>query len=776
MPSSAPLPLAHAAIRNRTEEAHTRQIPIPTDLRSQPVENVMTAVAGLLYVYTAMHAIKFRVVGPESTYDSMIFLNDHDSLEHLRRHVDEPPTTADLESPVHVQIGHSGYSQTQIAPLMLDVHQEEATLHMNAAEFDDDAVDQYSKHLTGLLNMLVRSPKKLLEDIQVLSPEERRRMTHTWNRTETDVPRDFFHERMAQVANDYPNKVALTSGSKEITFAQLNDESNQLAAYLQSLGIRHGDRVGICFLRCIESIIAQLACFRVGASALLLDPDFPDSRLRFMTADAEAKVVLTVSTHAHKVVDSPSVVCLDDDDWRSSDTSLRPAAVGGSDFIHICYTSGSTGQPKAVKIRHSAARNLIYSMREVRKVDDNSRGAWLAAPGYGMIEVEVFPVLAAGSTVHIPPESIAASPERLHEWMLNLGITHALLMRTMAERMWSLRWPQDAALRNVCVCGERILSWPHKNLPFRLINLYGSAEASVVASCDLTELAEHLGEDGRSRCLPPIGRPIANVKTFVLDEHLRPVAPGVVGELCVTGDSLSAGYLNLPEATAEKWVDNPFDPERHPILYRTGDLARYWSNGNIEIVGRTDSQVKVRGNRVHLGEIEAVLAAQPGVRQAAVLANTDTNGDVWLAAYIDPAPPTATTPGILRRALAARLPSFMVPSVYVIENLPTSANGKVDRAALPHATRSRANLDADFVPPRNELEARMVALWENLLEVSTVGIDDDFFELGGDSLHAARLAELLSAKEGTMIELDDLFAGEATIRGMATSLRKSIAI
>ena len=232
----------------------------------------------------------------------------------------------------------------------------------------------------------------------------------------------------------------------------------------------------------------------------------------------------------------------------------------------------------------------------------------------------------------------------------------------------------------------------------------------------------------------------------------------------------------MPEATAEKWVDNPFDPERHPILYRTGDLARYWSNGNIEIVGRTDSQVKVRGNRVHLGEIEAVLAAQPGVRQAAVLANTDTNGDVWLAAYIDPAPPTATTPGILRRALAARLPSFMVPSVYVIENLPTSANGKVDRAALPHATRSRANLDADFVPPRNELEARMVALWENLLEVSTVGIDDDFFELGGDSLHAARLAELLSAKEGTMIELDDLFAGEATIRGMATSLRKSIAI
>lgn len=769
-----PLPLARAAITDRSGVALNRSVDIPRPLRVNPVENVVGAVAGLLYIYTAEHSIRVRLAQPGLTRDRLVLVTGQAPVNRLHEHVDLT-TAVGEDQPTHAQVGWSGASQTQTAPVMIDVQEDSATLRLCADEFDANAADQYAEHLAEMLRILAESPDSILDDVQLLSPDERYRAIHGWNQTETSIPTAYFHDRIADIAQRFPDKIALTCATASITYGQLDLDSDQLAHHLRTLGVARGDRVGVCFLRSIESVIAQIACFRVGAAAILLDPDFPVDRIRFMTVHAEAKIALTVTEYVDKVGAAPAVVCLDGDQWRGEPSPTETVAVDSADLIHICYTSGSTGLPKAVKVRHGAARNLIWSMQQVCGVEHESHGAWLAAPGYGMIEVEVFPLLAAGATVHIPPTSIVASPERLQEWMLREHISHALLMRSMAERLWSLDWPTDAPLRNVRVCGERILAWPRKSLPFHLVNLYGSAEATVVASCDLTILGEQLGDDGRPRRLPPIGRPTANVKTYVLDQHLRPVAPGVVGELCIAGDSLSAGYLNQPEATAAKWVDNPLDPERHPVLYRTGDLGRYWSDGNIEIVGRTDSQVKVRGNRVHLGEIEVVLAAQPGVQQAAVVAKTDSDGDVWLAAYIEPDPEVATSSTILRRELLKRLPSFMVPSAYAIERLPMSTNGKIDRPALPDIARSRADLDTDFTPPADDLEQTLATLWEQLLEIPSIGVEDNFFELGGDSMRAARLAELLQASLGIQIELDDLFTGEATIRGMASALRQPAA-
>ena len=348
-------------------------------------------------------------------------------------------------------------------------------------------------------------------------------------------------------------------------------------------------------------------------------------------------------------------------------------------------------------------------------------------------------------------------------------------MKPMAEKLWALDWPADTPLRDIRVCGERIQAWPPADLPFRLINLYGSSEATTVASCDITALGDALGAAGRARRLPPIGRPIGNVRVFVLDEHLRPVAAGVVGELCVAGLGLSSGYLNRPEMTARKWVPNPIDPDRFPVLYRSGDMARYDVSGSVEIVGRRDHQIKVRGNTVNLAEIEIELAAQPGVGQAVVAAHTDSSGDVQLTAYLEPSGADAPAVPEVRAGLRNRLPSFMIPSAYLVLTLPTNRHGKLDRTALPEPPRGRPEVATAFEAPRSDTESTLLDLWAGALEVDGIGVLDNFFDLGGDSLRAARVTAQVGDLAGREIEVGDLF-DEPTIEAMATFLVETLGI
>ncbi|WP_051760924.1 non-ribosomal peptide synthetase [Herbidospora cretacea] len=635
-----------------------------------------------------------------------------------------------------------------IGPLSFDG----VTLRMRGTDFDADAADQYAAHLGRFLD-----PAAKVRDVEVLTPEETERMLVAWNQTDEPVPAPYFHERVAEIAQATPHAPAVVWPGGTMTFRQLDDDANRLAHRLTTLGVRPGDRVGTCFPRGPESLIAQLACFKAGAAAILLDPDFPADRVQFMIVDGAAKLTLTMD--AHRDVVTGHVVTLDGDDWRRESPAPINSAVAPDDLIHVCYTSGSTGKPKAVMVRHGAARNLIYSMRTICGVTPSSRGTWLAAPGYGMVEVECFSVLAAGAPVHIPEPSVVTSPEWLRDWLVRSRITHTLLMKAMCERLWDLEWPAGTALRNIRICGERVQSWP-LDLPFHVFNLYGSAEATVVATCDITELGRELGERERARRLPPIGRPTPNVRTYVLDERLRPVPPGVVGELCVAGESLSSGYLNRPEATAEKWVSHELG-----TLYRTGDLARFWTDGSIEIVGRTDNQVKVRGNRVHLGEIEVVIAAQPGVRQAAVLARQDTSGDTRLVAYVEGDPSIRD----LRRALSKLLPSFMVPSAYVVGRFPLTVNGKIDRNALPEPPKERPDVDSPYEEPRTDVEHTLRDLWATTLDLDGIGVKDNFFDLGGDSMRAAALTDRIRARFETDADIDDLF-DDPTIERMAVAI------
>nr|WAP33724.1 Orf6 [Micromonospora sp. SCSIO 07395] len=652
------------------------------------------------------------------------------------------------------------------APLTLELTGQGATLLLPGDRFDAAAAAQYARHLDRIL---AAGPQTTVADVELLDPQERDETLTRWNRTEAEIPAPYIHEQVAGYARSTPEAVAVALPDRRVTYRELNDQANQLAHRLRATGIGRGDHVGVCFPRGAEALIAQLACFKVAAAAILLDPDFPAERTQFMIEDGGAAGLLTLSAHLPALTVSCPVIALDTADWRTEPTTEVHEPIEVDDLIHIGYTSGSTGAPKAVRARFGAARNHIHAMKELCGMTPASQGTWLAAPGYGMIQVECFPVLAAGATVHIPEAGVVASPERLHRWYLTNRITTTLLMKPMAERLWSLEWPADTALRDIRVCGERIQSWPPQGLPFRLINLYGSSEATTVASCDITKLGEELGPEGRAGTLPPIGRPIGNVRTHVLDERLRPVPTGVIGEICITGDGLSAGYVNRPEMTAEKWVANPIDPDRSPVLYRTGDMGRYWPDGSIEIVGRRDNQIKVRGNTVHLAEIEIVLAAQPGVRQAAVLARTDSAGDVQLAAYIEATEGAEPAVREIRKALRRRLPAFMVPAAYLVGTMPLNRNGKIDRSALPEPPRSRPDVDTAYQAPRGELEESLHQLWTEVLEIEGIGVRDNFFDLGGDSLRAARIAAEVGDRHGIDLEVGDLFH-EPTIAQMAAYL------
>ncbi|MFH0241916.1 amino acid adenylation domain-containing protein [Streptomyces sp. HK10] len=775
--TSSSLPLARVLDGARSGALRRRDVAVPEAAAERPEEYATAALAALVHRYTGETDLLIgRRRQPDAVEPLAIRVERGTTVGELLRAVPEASVAAAQTTgrPAHAAVDTAASASRALAALTLSASGAGFELAMDGGEFDEAAADQYASHLERVVAALAGDPDVPVRDIPLLTEDESRRILVERNDTAGPVPPPYFHELVTESARCTPDAVAVTLPGARLTYRELDGRANQLAHRLTARGVRPGNRVGVCFPRGAESLIAQLACFKLACAAILLDSDFPADRIRYMTEDASAAVVLTLAEHEPKIGGIAPVIALDTDDWRTEPATEVSEPVGADDLIHICYTSGSTGAPKAVMVRFGAARNLIHSMAELCGMTSESQGTWLAAPGYGMIEVECFPVLARGGTVHIPDVSVVSSEYRLQEWFLREGITTTLLMKPMAERLWRLEWPEDTPLENIRVCGERIQSWPPAGLPFRLINLYGSAEATVVASCDITELGERLGEQGRARRLPPIGRPTTNVTIYVLDEDLRPLPPGLVGELCIAGVSLSAGYLNRPEATAEKWIANPVDPAQHPVMYRTGDLARYWPDGSIEIVGRTDNQVKVRGNRVHLGEIEVVLTKLPGVRQAAVLARQDGRGDVRLTAYIEPGLDPAPSVRDIRRGLAQRLPSFMVPAAYVIGGLPTSTNGKIDRAALPEPPRSRPEMDTPYQVPSGEVEESLHELWMEILELDGVGVHDNFFELGGDSLRAATLTELVRKRYAVDIEIVDLF-DEPTVAKMAGLVSRSAA-
>jgi amino acid adenylation domain-containing protein len=562
-------------------------------------------------------------------------------------------------------------------------------------------------------------------------------------------------ELVAQQAVANPGGIAVSAGDEVLSYAELDRRANRLANYLCSLGVGRDTAVGLYLDRSPAMVVAALAILKAGGAYIPLDPVQPPARLAFMVRDSEARVVVTTMARAKRLpAGSWQVVALDGDgnaEKIAAQSDLAPAAVAKpEDLAYIIYTSGSTGQPKGVELVHSGLSNLVAWHQRAFQVTSTDRASALASLGFDASVWELWPYLASGASVHIPEERVRSDSKALRDWMVSEGITISFAATAMAESLMHLEWPKTAALRFLLTGADTLKKYPSPRLPFVLVNNYGPTEGTVVSTSGV------VAADSSANQAPSIGRPIDGVEIHILDDRQQPVTEGATGEIYIGGASLARGYRNRPDLTAERFIANPFSAEAGARLYRTGDLARRLSDGRIAFLGRVDEQVKIRGYRVEPAEIATVLGQHPAVRTSVVIAKEDASGEKELVAYLVLSPGAALNAGELRDHLRKRLPDYMVPAEFVsIESVPVTANGKLDRAALPSSSGNRHS--EAYVGPRTAVEEELVKILAPLLKLERVGVNDNFFLLGGHSLLGTQLIARISETFGVDLTLLKLF-------------------
>jgi aspartate racemase len=633
-------------------------------------------------------------------------------------------------------------------------------LQYNTDLFDESTIVRMAEHYQSLLEGIVTNPDQSISQLPLLTEAERRQLLLVWNETQTDYPKDQpIHYLFDTQVRQTPEAVALIFGETELTYEALGRRANQLAHHLKTLGIEHGDLVGLCLDRSCEMIIAILAILKAGAAYVPLDPAYPAKRLAFMLDNTQTSVLLTQQSQLEQLpAYQGNVVCLDSD-WpaieRQPQTNPSNTVIS-SDLAYVIYTSGSTGKPKGVEVCHRSVARLLFGVDYVR-LDRHQTFLLLAPISFDASTFELWGALLHGGRCVVYPERVPTFDKlgeviRAHK-VTTLWLTASLFNAVIDEDAEIL-----AGVSQVLTGGEA-LSPMHirralERLPqTQLVNGYGPTESTTFTCCyriprDLADHAQSI----------PIGRPIANTQVYILDKQLNPAPIGVPGELYIGGDGLARGYLNRPELTAEKFVRHPFSENPEARLYKTGDLARYRPDGNIEFMGRIDHQVKLRGFRIELGEIEAVLSAHPSVQQAVIAVREATLGNPQLVAYVVARDGRDLSMESLRAHLKQRLPEYMVPSAFVyLDALPLTPNGKFDREALPAPDRERPDLQEAYAEPRTLIEEILTEIWAELLGLQQVGIQDDFFALGGHSLLATQLISRLEAAVGITLPLSRIF-------------------
>jgi amino acid adenylation domain-containing protein len=576
---------------------------------------------------------------------------------------------------------------------------------------------------------------------------------------------------IAQQAKAAPTTIAVRSGSQTLTYSELESRSNQLAHFFRSLGVGREQVVGLYLDRTPAMVIAALAILKAGGAYLPLQPDSPRERLEFMLRDAGVQVVITRSAlAAHLSANGYRVVAIDRDaaEIARQDSQPPSGSIGEHDLAYVIYTSGSTGQPKGVDILHRGLSNLVAWHRRAFHITPSDRASHLAALGFDAAVWELWPYLAAGSSVDLAPDSVRQDPQALQRWLIQQRITIGFVATPLAERLMLLEWPKETPLRMLLTGADTLHHRPAANLPFRLVNNYGPTECTVVATSGTV-----LSANG-SNHPPAIGRAIDNIQTYIFDEQRKEVSAGMSGELYLGGAGVARGYRNHPELTAQKFIPSPFARDSGDSLYRTGDLVRRLPNGEIEFLGRADEQIKIRGYRIEPNEIVKVLDAYPGVETSAVVAREREGGEKSLVAYLVLSISSAVTADGLREYVSKQLPPYMVPVSFVrLSALPVTSNGKVDRDLLPEANGSNSLPDRTFIAPRTMVEQRLAAILSPLLNVKSVGVNDNFFLLGGHSLLGTQLLTRISQSFGVELSLLSLF-DHPTLAEMSEEIEKLI--
>jgi amino acid adenylation domain-containing protein len=644
-------------------------------------------------------------------------------------------------------------------------------IEYNTDLIDGATIERLAAHFETLLFGIVRAPEERLSMLPLLSEAERQQLLVDWNDSAVDhFAASSVHERFEAQAELTPDAVALVGGDHHLSYGGLNTRSNQLAHHLRSLGVCPEARVGICMERSPETVMGMLGVLKAGGAYVPLDPDSPPERLTFMVRDSAPTALLTQGRLVARLPPTEArPVCLDED-WdrigRRSFVNPDRRAVADN-LCYIIYTSGSTGKPKGVAVSHRSLCNHMSWMLEAFPLQETDRILQRTSSSFDASVWEFWAPLLAGARLVLARAGASWDAEGLIATMIDERVTTVQFVPSLLKLFLDAPAVSDCKrLRRIFVGGEALSAELSARclevFSAELVNLYGPTEATIEAvvwSCD----------PARGGGVVPIGRPIANARVYVVDRDRNPVPLGVGGELVIGGPGLARGYLNQPGLTAEKFIPNSFDREGSR-LYRTGDLCRWLPDGNLQFLGRADHQVRVRGYRVELGEIEAVLAQHPAVKQAVVLSREDVPGARRLVGYLVLDSDSDGLSSELRSYLRSKLPDYMVPPTFVtLPSLPLTPSGKVDRKRLPAPHGVRPDLPEAYSEPRTAVEAELARIWSAVLQVERVGVHDNFFELGGHSLLATTIVSRVRAAFQVEIPLRLMFESP-TIREMARAI------
>jgi amino acid adenylation domain-containing protein len=650
----------------------------------------------------------------------------------------------------------------------------EAVLDYDQNFLQQETVVQLAERFAVFTKGALAEPSSVISALPIMSEGERRKVLIEFNQTAAEYPkRKCIHELFEEQAAQHPDRPVLRFGERELTYNELNRESNRIAHVLRTHGVGPNIPVALRVERSAEMITALLGILKAGGCYLPLVPDNPKPRLAHQLAETNAPVILTEEKHLGSLPDfNGKIICLDlDRDLLTRASDSNPVVkVSPQDLVYVIYTSGSTGTPKGVAVRHSNLVNYSHFITRRLKLEEHSGGLHFATVSTVSADLGntcIFPSLISGGCLHVIGFETAMSPALFGAYVADHPID---VLKITPSHLSSLLNGQngDALLpRKYLILGGEATRWDlveriQKSNKCALLNHYGPTEATI--GC-----CTYSAESDVSAWNPatlPIGRPIANDETYIVDGHMQPTPIGVAGELCIGGTGLAQGYLNQPQQTAERFVRNPFSPDPESRLYRTGDLARFLPDGNIEFLGRIDAQVKIRGFRVEPAEIESVLRRYPAVDQAAIVSYESEPGEKKLAAYVVPRSQTRTED--LRTFLAEELPEYMVPSAFVIvDSLPLTANGKLDLRALPEPEQQAAVRES--VAPRNADEEQLALIWQEVLKRGAVGVTDNFFELGGHSLLATQIISRIRNRFRVQMPLHS-FLQNPTIAALAEQI------
>lgn len=643
-------------------------------------------------------------------------------------------------------------------------------LTYNRNLFRAETAKTWLRGYDALLRGIAADPDRTLAELPLLPPEEHLETLRRWNPPRTEYPRDTcVHELFARQAERRPDATAVGFETESLTYRQLQHRAAVVADHLAGLGAGRGDLVGVLVERSTDMVTAVLGVLGSGAAYVPLDPSFPRERLASTIDDAGCAFVLTQRPLLPLLPEEgPRAVLLED--IRSPSPSAGGAAAsraaGPNDLAYVIYTSGSTGKPKGVEVTHRALANFLWSMRAEPGLNERDVLLAVTTLSFDIAGLELYLPLIVGARTVIASRDTAADGKRLLEALRSSGATVMQATPTTWRLLLEAGWRSAPGFRALCG-GEalpRELANAILDAGAELWNLYGPTETTIWSALCRIERGDEA---------PPIGHPIANTDLYVLDASLKPLPLGVPGELHIGGEGLARGYHGRQDLTEEKFVADPFSPQGSGArLYRTGDLVQRLGDGTLKFLGRTDNQVKLRGYRVELGDIEAHLESHPGVGQCAAVIREDAPGMRRLVAYYVAGAGSPPKPDELRAYLRERLPAYMVPSLFVaLQKMPLTPNGKIDRKSLPKPEADDTGRRV-YIPPANKTEARLARLWERLLDMRPVSVEESFFDLGGDSLLAARLFAELERSMGRAVPLATLFA-HPTIRSLAKVLERT---